>query len=382
VAKKGLDPGNVLCIVLLDQFSRSIQQEVEGMGGITLKTVAEQAGVSVSTVSNAYNKPDQLSAEVRERVLATARRLGYPGPNPAARSLRSQRAGAIGLLFTEQLSYAFSDPYSVGMLAGLSEVAEEHRTGLLLIPLPSSDASTPEDEALAADTMRQAVVDGVVAYCVDADHPARKVALERGLPMVSTIDIDDDRQGYVLIDEDGAAKSLGRHLRDLGHRRVGIIVDSRHAPGQPGLVRPEDEAELYVDSRLRLEGLRTALGPEAQVTAVYAGHNSHEAGMHAAAWLLDRRDRPTAIAAISDVMALGSIQAAQQRGLVIGRDLSVTGFDDVPAAATAGLTTVRQPIADKGRLLGRMLLDPDFTQRRVVLDTELVVRSSTGPAPH
>src|SRR6478672_6609843 len=147
------------------------------MGNVTLKSVAEAAGVSISTVSNAYNKPEQMSAEVRQRVLDTAKALGYAGPNAAARSLRSQRAGAIGLLFTEQLSYAFSDPYSVGMLAGLSEVAEAHRTGLLLIPLPPADSGSPDDVRLAADTMRQAVVDGVVAYCVDPDHPARQVAL-------------------------------------------------------------------------------------------------------------------------------------------------------------------------------------------------------------
>src|SRR5690348_14633442 len=123
------------------------------MGGVTLRTVAEEAGVSVSTVSNAYNRPDQLSSEVRERVLETAKRLGYPGPNPAARSLRSQRAGAIGLLFTEQLSYAFSDPYSVGMLAGLAEVAEQYRTGLLLIPLEHFDAGRPEEAEPAAEAM-------------------------------------------------------------------------------------------------------------------------------------------------------------------------------------------------------------------------------------
>ena len=113
-----------------------MQKVVEVMGTVTLRTVAEACGVSVSTVSNAYNKPDQLSAEARQRILETAKELGYAGPNPAARTLRSQRAGAIGLLFTEQLSYAFSDPYSVGMLAGLSEVAEQFRTGLLLVPLP------------------------------------------------------------------------------------------------------------------------------------------------------------------------------------------------------------------------------------------------------
>src|SRR5689334_17154336 len=171
------------------------------MGNVTLKTVAEQAGVSISTVSNAYNRPEQMSAEVRRRVLETAKALGYAGPNPAARSLRSQRAGAIGLLLTERLSYAFSDPYTVGMLAGVAEVAEEFSTGLLLIPLDPYDASHPEDAEPSVDAMRQAVVDGVVAYCVDLDHPARQVALDRGLPVVSSVDSPDERQSYVVIDE-------------------------------------------------------------------------------------------------------------------------------------------------------------------------------------
>ena len=350
------------------------------MGAVTLKTVAEACGVSISTVSNAYNKPDQLSAEARQRILETAKALGYAGPNPAARTLRSQRAGAIGLLFTEQLSYAFSDPYSVGMLAGLSEVAEQFRTGLLLIPLPQNDPDHPDEVAAAAATMSQAVVDGVVAYCVDADHPARQVAVDRGLPIVSTIDLDDDRQGYVLIDEDGAARSLGRHLRTLGHRDVAVLVDTRIETTAPRELRPEDEPELFVDSRLRLEGLRAALGPDARVRAYFAGHNSLAAGEAAAAHVLDQQDRPTAIACISDVLALGAREAIHQRGLVVGRDISLTGFDDVPRSAAVGLTTVRQPIAEKGRLLGRMLLDPDYTERRVVLPTELVVRSSTGPA--
>jgi DNA-binding LacI/PurR family transcriptional regulator len=370
------------CIVFLERSRRSIQKEVGTMGTVTLKTVAEACGVSISTVSNAYNKPDQLSAEARQRILETAKELGYAGPNPAARTLRSQRAGAIGLLFTEQLSYAFSDPYSVGMLAGLSEVAEQFRTGLLLIPLPVNDPDQPDEVAAATETMRQAVVDGVVAYCVDADHPARQVAVDRGLPIVSTIDLDDDRQGYVLIDEDGAARALGRHLRKLGHRDVAVVVDTRIRTTGPRELLPEDELELFADSRLRLEGLRAALGPGARVRAYFAGHNSLAAGEAAAAHVLDQQERPTAIACISDVLALGAREAIHQRGLVVGRDISLTGFDDVPRATAVGLTTVRQPIAEKGRLLGRMLLDPEYTERRVVLPTELVVRSSTGPAAH
>ncbi len=352
------------------------------MGRVTLKSVAEAAGVSVSTVSNAYNKPEQMSAEVRRRVLETAKALGYAGPDAAARSLRSQRAGAIGLLFTERLSYAFSDPYSVGMLAGVAEVAEQFSTGLLLIPLDPFDPSHPEDAGPSVDTMRQAVVDGVIAYCVDADHPARQVALDRGLSIVSTIELDDPSQGYVLIDEDGAATALGRHLRRLGHRHVGIVVDGRGDHGTPREVSADDEAELFADSLARLNGLRAALGDDARTVAVTAGHNSLGAGERAASFLLDRQDRPTAIACISDVVALGARRAIEQRGLAVGRDVSLTGFDDVPAAEAAGLTTIRQPIAEKGRLMGRMLLDPEFGERHVVLGTELVVRSSTGPATH
>jgi DNA-binding LacI/PurR family transcriptional regulator len=118
------------------------------------------------------------------------------------------------------------------------------------------------------------------------------------------------------------------------------------------------------------------------VVAVSAGHNSPEAGAAAATFLLEHSDRPTAIACTSDVLALGALGTLAERGLQVGRDVSLSGFDDIPEAAAAGLTTVRQPIAEKGRLLGRMLLDPEFTQRRVVLDTELVIRASTGPAAH
>ena len=94
------------------------------MAGPSLATVARAAGVSPSTVSNAYNRPEQMSAQVRARVFAVALEQGYAGPDPAARSLRSRRAGAIGVLFTVPLAYAFTDPYCAALLTGLAEVAE------------------------------------------------------------------------------------------------------------------------------------------------------------------------------------------------------------------------------------------------------------------
>jgi DNA-binding LacI/PurR family transcriptional regulator len=345
--------------------------------GATLKTVAEAAGVSVSTVSNAYNKPEQLSAELRDRILKISRELGYAGPNAAARSLRSARAGAIGLLFTEQLSYAFSDPYSVGMLAGLSEIVERTRTGLLLIPLPERGLGDTDPQALidSAETARKAVVDGIVAYCVEENHPALEVLMQRGLPMVKGWDADDSP--CVFIDESGAARLVGEHISRLGHQTVAVVVDSTpHGPA-----RVVADSEPWRTARLRLKGFRQGLGPDVRVTVVAGGHNAVESGRRAAEFVLDQRDRPTAILTTGDVLAFGVLAAVRQRGLTPGRDISVAGFDDLPAAEAAGLTTVHQPIAEKGRLFGRMLLDPDFSETRVELPTELVVRSTTGPAP-
>jgi DNA-binding LacI/PurR family transcriptional regulator len=96
------------------------------MARITVKTLAAALGVSPATVSNAYNRPDQLSPQLRERILATAEEIGYPGPDAAGRTLRMGRAEAVGVLLTERLSYAFSDPFAIEFLTGLSEVVEEH----------------------------------------------------------------------------------------------------------------------------------------------------------------------------------------------------------------------------------------------------------------
>jgi DNA-binding LacI/PurR family transcriptional regulator len=342
-----------------------------------MKTVAAAVGVSPSTVSNAYNKPQQLSAGLRDRIFAVARELGYAGPDAAARTLRSRRAGAIGLLLTEQLSAAFSDPFVVGVLAGLSEVAERTRTGLLLIPLPWREPGADEDAIReSVEAVRSAVVDGIIAYCVDDGHPALDVIASRGLPFVHNVDSLPGRR--VVIDEAGATRAVGRHLARLGHTDVAMVVDSGRGRARAGQIT--DETALYINARLRLQGVREGLGGGARLTVVSGGHNSAGSGRAAAEVALDRRDRPTAIVAAGDVLALGVLEAARQRGLQPGRDISVTGFDDIPAAEAAGLTTVRQPVREKGRLFGRMLLDPAYTEQRVVLPTELIVRSSTGPA--
>lgn len=347
------------------------------MPSVTLKSVAAAAGVSVTTVSNAYNRPDQLSPDLRERILATAASLGYQGPDAVARSLRRGRAGAIGVLFSETLSYVLSDPFAADYLRGLAGVAERHQTGLLLI------AADIDDPSAGCDAVRQAVVDGFVLECIQDPSPVLDAVLGRGLPAVSSFDLPERSVPVVGIDDRDAARSVGEHLAALGHQVVGVITD---APGAIGGEEPLSYAAAANtarnrDSGLRLQGLGDGL-PDADIRAVSAGRNTRAHGRDAAARLLDRRDRPTAIFAVSDVLAAGVLDALRERGLTAGVEVSVVGFDDVPIAADLGLTTVRQPIVDKGRLAAQRLLEPaEGDERKAWLATELIVRSSSGPAP-
>ena len=350
----------------------------------TLQTVADAVGVSRSTVSNAYGRPDQLSPDLRERILETARQLGYSGPDPNARSLRRGRVGAIGVLFTASLSYAFTDPYAVQFLRGLAESAQEQEAGLLLVP------QSLEDQDAAVGAVKNAVVDGFCVYCMPDWHPSLDAIQARGLPIVSGQLRRNDGPDtlYVGVDEAGSTRLAGEHITRLGHRRVAVVADYLSLEpftGPVELSTPDDVP--YFLSRERLRGYHDALRAAgidwATVATVGAAANSREAGAAAAAHVLDRAPRPTAVVAITDLLALGVLDALAARGLRPGHDVSVVGFDDIPQAAAAHLTTVRQPAVERGRVTGRLLFNPptEPADRHVVLPTELIVRASTGPAP-
>lgn len=344
----------------------------------TLQTIAEAVGVSRTTVSNAYSRPDQLNAALRDRILRTATELGYPGPDAAARSLRRGRAGAIGLLFGETLSYAFADPYAVGYLRGLAEAAEGAGVGLLLIPVPPGET--------AEDTVRSAVVDGFCVYCLRDDDVALSVVTARALPTVSSVPIMAGA-GFVGIDERAAGRRVAEHLLRLGHRRMAALVDWLVDGVFTGVVDAETVMRSpFRDARERLKGMRDAVVdaglPTTALQIVVTGRNTREAGRRGAAEVLDAAVRPTALLTTSDVLALGVLDAAAQRGLSVPAQLSVTGFDDIPQAAEVGLTTVHQPMEEKGRLVGQLLVDPpDGPLPHIVLPTELVARATSGPAP-
>ncbi|MEU8283667.1 LacI family DNA-binding transcriptional regulator [Micromonospora sp. NPDC048905] len=349
----------------------------------TLQAVADAVGVSRSTVSNAYSRPDQLSATLRERILDAARQLGYPGPNPTARSLRRGFVGSIGVLFTSHLSYAFTDPFAVRFLAGVGVAAERHGTSMLLVPLPPAVTD-------ARRAVENAAVDGFCVYCVADEEWALDVIRARGLPYVSTAARDDagPDERFVGIDERAAAHGVAAHVAGLGHRRVALLADSVVPDAPAGPLRLTGVHEVgHPTTRGRLAGFADAfaeVGVEwAELTLVNAPGNSRQAAAAAVAGLFDSPTPPTAVLAGSDVLALGVLDALEQRPDGTRSAVSVTGFDDVPEAAAAGLTTVRQPAEEKGRIAAELLLDPpaDAAAGHVLLPTALVVRTSTGPVP-
>src|SRR6266581_1914899 len=276
----------------------------------TMQTIADELGISRSTVSNAYSRPDQLSPELRDKILDTAGRLGYAGPNPTARSLRRGRAGAIGVLFTRNLSQAFEDPYAVQFLSGLASAAEARRTGLLLVPMSLHD---PEATAQA---LNEAAVDGFCVYCASDWRGSLDIIRRRGLPVVTTENpAEAGRDALVVsIDERAATRAAGDHVVGLGHRRLAVITDMAVPGPRAGVIDlPEPEQIPFYLSRERASGVRDALvaagGSWSDVLVVNAIDNSRAAGAAAAATALDRADRATAVLAFSDVLALGVLDA-------------------------------------------------------------------------
>jgi DNA-binding LacI/PurR family transcriptional regulator len=352
-------------------------------GSVTLKTIAERAGVSRSTVSNAYGRPDQLAPALRERILQIAVDMGYPGPHPAARTLRRGRAGAVGLLFTEALTYAFRDPAAVLFLQGVAETLQSTDVGLLLVPAQLGRDFDPRG-------VRDAVVDSFLVYSVSDDHPGLAEIVRRRVP---TVIVDQPRlpeAAFVGIDDEGAAYASAKHLIELGHRRFAIVTDRLFVePPLAGVRVGTRKDSDYLVARLRLAGYRRALEESGvdwdpiQVAECFP--NTPETGREALGRLSAIEPRPTAILCITDQLALGAIQGAADIGLRVPEDLSIVGFDDIPTAITADppLTTVRQPLLDKGRVAAQLAIGDDLSApvRRVELTTTLVVRGSTGPAP-
>jgi DNA-binding LacI/PurR family transcriptional regulator len=350
--------------------------------GPSLASVARALNLSATTVSNAYNRPEKLSAALRDRILEHARLVGYVGPNPVARQLSRGRTDTIGLVFVDELRYALHRAL-VAFIEGLADVCERTDRGLLVIPTGIGQ----DDRRIGK--ISSAAVDGLVVYSPPDRDPRLSAALARHVPVAVVEGPRSGRASWVGLDDEAATAALARHLLELGHRHVGVVSLRLHVDRTTGFVG-EDRwtTASYRVPRERIRGIFATVGASgvpSSVSVYECAESSIAAGARAAADLLTAHPEITAVMALDDVLALGVLREAGARGRRVPDDLSVTGFDDVAEASWRGLTTIRQPIHEKGRVAGQLLVSrlagATLVDETVVLPAELVVRASTGPVP-
>lgn len=334
------------------------------MSRVTISDVATAAGVSKTSVSFAFNQPDRLGQATLDRVLEVANDLGY-APLPAARALSTRRSGTVGLLIPQRVSTVFANPFASELIQGLGELCEEHDLTLLLVP--------PIDGSLQG-AIRRAAVDGFISLGLSPDDRELDLLDKLGIPTVLVDSESSSAHPVVNVDDAGGAEEAAKHVLDLGHRRLAIIV----------LPPARSRTKHTPTAARRLAGYESAIArTEAERAHTVMAGISVAAGARAFESLPRGPRRPTAVLAMSDMAAIGVIGAAREAGLRVPEDLSVVGFDDLPLAAWTSppLTTVHQPIVDKGRLAVSLLierLNGRTASSPPPLKTSLVVRRSTS----
>jgi DNA-binding LacI/PurR family transcriptional regulator len=334
--------------------------------------VAREAGVSKTAVSFAFNSPERLSPDTATRIHEVADSLGYR-PHPVARMLSQRRTRTLGILTPQALSVVFANPFFATFSEGVAAAAEEAGYGLLFV--------SPVYGSLARAVGR-ATVDGFVAIGLSEEHPEVGQIRRADLPIVLVDSAAFPEHMAVDVDDEGGARLAAEHLLALGHRDIIVVGVEPPTPGAP----PDFGGVVG----RRLAGYRIALrnaGIELPDSHVVVGPASIDGGAACLTRAWEDGLRPTAVLAMSDVMAIGAIGAAGRLGLDVPADLSVVGFDDIEMArhVQPPLTTVHQPVRRKGEEACRLLLaaierrDAAPSDHRR-LETRLIVRGSCGPA--
>jgi LacI family transcriptional regulator len=334
---------------------------------VTLKDIADEVGVSITTVSRGLAGYSDVAEETRQRIQKVASELGYY-PNITARRLQKRRTDTLGFIMPT-FGPRFSDPFFSEFIAGIGTEAAEQDFDLLV----STNAPDSDGELAAyRRVVRGGWVDGVIVVRTREDDARINLLCDHGFPFVAfgrtNCSID-----YPYVDEDGAAgmQALVQHFIDLGHRRIAFI-----APPQ-GLMFGHDRLHGYIETmkRNRLE---------IDADWIVHGDMTQHGGAQAVKKVIRLDPRPTAIVCGNDLMAFGAMNRVQQAGLKVGEDVAIGGFDDIPLAAYVSppLTTLHQPIYDIGRRACAMLIEilngkaPDNSH--VLLTPSLVVRASSG----
>lgn len=341
----------------------------------TLTEVALKLGVSTATVSNAFNRPDQLSRELREHILNACENWGYAGPQANARKRRVEKTGVVGVMLSNSLSYSFSDPLASRMLEGLAEVFESAGYNLLIIP---------SRESLKALDKIRGLVDGFIVYGPPATD--RLALLKEHRRSVIAIDFYSPGITSVNIDNRYSAERIARVA--LGHPdRHCAVLGLRISP-EKQVVKLSDTSLYPVEEHImvqRLSGFRNAASraqcaiPDSQIWHI--PENAKHLAEQACEDALMQSRPPNVLFCMSDVIAIAACEVATRRGMTVGKDIFITGFDGIEAAANCDvpISTVAQPHREKGRVAAELFLG-HINQENQCLATELIIRASCPQA--
>lgn len=334
---------------------------------VTIRDVAKQLNLSITTVSRALDGYDDVAEETRALVVRTAQEMGYE-PNRAARQLRRKRADTIGYILPASRP-RFADPFYSEFIAGLGDEAARHDFDLLVAAAPPDQ---PAERQLYQRWANGRKVDGFVLNRMRlydwrvqflGECQVLFVSLERSLdPFEQTCVIVDGQKGFML---------LVQHLIGLGHRRIAYIGGSPDLKLQmdrsAGYRMAMSEGNLVLDEALMIES-----------------DLSRDGGYQAALALLRGSQPPTAIACVNDLTAIGALHAAHELGFRPGEQLAIAGFDGIGESAHSEppLTTVNQPVYEIARMLAQLLIEwvegNPPTMREIHIEPELLVRASTA----
>lgn len=333
---------------------------------ITLKDIAERVNKSVPTVSRALAGFEDISPKTREEVQRVALEMGYE-PNITARNLQKQRTDTIALILPTPDALQFSDPFFSEFLSGIVEQAAHYNFYLSI-----STENPTQDNDVYAKYIRNRRFDGFIVVRTRRQDSRIETLRQHQTPFVAFGRTDGDND-FPFVDEDGRGgiHQIVDHLVGLGHRRIACIT----------------EPTYLTKSFHRLQGFKDGVKahhlPEDPALIIETNFRQRS-GRLGALELLNLADPPTAIVACNDLLAIGAIAAAQEMGLVVGRDVSITGFDNILLAEHTHppLTTVHQPGREMGAMVAQMLLKliigESVTEKQIILQPSLIIRQSSN----
>jgi alanine racemase len=340
------------------------------MKRVTINDVAKKLGVSKTAVSFAFNNPSNLSKATVKKILRISKELGY-APHPIARSMNTGRTGVLGLLLPQDIPIILENPFFNQFMKGIGHVCDKKALSFMLVPPLRGSMLKAIDYAVA---------DGFIVIGLEAKDPVVEILKQRGIPFVMVDSDPVEGIPCVVVDDYENSRKAALYIIEHGHRQIAIVAF------ESGKECQWDKYTGTLRWRLKgyLDGLATiGLSLDSSEITILECENSIKGGKHAFSHIWKALPHPTAILAMSDIISIGIINCAREQGIHVPRDLSVVGYDDIPEAQRSNppLTTVRQPIIEKGNYAAELLvkvIENVSTSEHCTLPTELVIRESVA----